>query len=67
MTEPLLVLQDIRKNFGAIEALTGVKGMGGEAFRTWRNDAVKRAALDESLRDLNARLLGAAANGGTAG
>lgn len=60
----LLDFGDVR---GAIEALTGVKGMGGEAFRTWRNDAVKRAALDESLRDLNARLLGAAANGGTAG
>lgn len=60
----LLDFGDVR---GAIEALTGVKGTAGEAFRSWRNEAVKRAALDESLRDLNARLLGAAANGNTAG
>jgi hypothetical protein len=60
----LLDFGDVR---GAIEALTGVKGTAGEAFRSWRNEAVKRAALDESLRGLNARLLGAAANGVTAG
>jgi len=60
----LLDFGDVR---GAIEALTGVKGMASEAFRTWRIEAVKRAALDESLRGLNARLLGAAVNGATAG
>lgn len=52
---------------GAIEALTAVKGTAAEAFRPWRVEAEKRAALNESLRDLNARLLGAAANGATAG
>lgn len=60
----LLDFGDVR---GAIEALTGVKGMASEAFRAWRIEAVKRAALDESLRGLNARLLGAAVNGATAG
>lgn len=60
----LLDFGDVR---GAIEALTGVKGTAGEAFRSWRNEAVKRAALDENLRDLNARLLGAATTGSSAG
>jgi hypothetical protein len=52
---------------GAVEAVTGVSGNAGDAFRAWRGEALKRAALDEGLKDLNARLLGTAASTGTAG
>lgn len=52
---------------GAAEAIIGVSGNAGVAFRTWQAQAHQRAALDESLRDLNARLLETAASGGSAG
>jgi hypothetical protein len=59
-----LEIGDVR---GALEAVTGVKGRAEGAFRSWRVDAIKRAELDERVRTLNARLLGTATSGGTAG
>ena len=52
---------------GAAEAITSVSGNAGAAFKSWQAQAQQRAALDASLRDLNARLLETAASGGSAG
>jgi hypothetical protein len=52
---------------GAVEASTSVAGGAAEAFRNWRNEALKRAALDEELRNLNGRLLGTAYTTNTGG
>jgi hypothetical protein len=52
---------------GAIEAVTSVSGDAGAPLRTWQTQALKRATLDESLRELNARLLETAASSGTSG
>ena len=52
---------------GAIEAISGVSGKAGAAFTAWRTLAQQRATVDANLRDLNARLLEAAAANGNAG
>lgn len=54
-----LDIGDVR---GAAEAVTTVSGKAGAAFKPWQAKAGKRAALDENLRDLNARLLESAAS-----
>lgn len=59
-----LDLGDVR---GAVEAVTGIAGKAGAAFSTWRTQAEKRAALDQSLRALNVRLLETAVASGSAG
>lgn len=49
-----LDLGDVR---GALEAVTGIHGNPGAAFSVWQTHAEKRAVLNESLEELNARLL----------
>jgi hypothetical protein len=59
-----LDIGDVR---GAVEAVTTVSGEAGAVFKPWQARAGKRAALDENLRDLNARLLENSASTGSAG
>lgn len=58
---------DIGDVQGAAEAIAGIQGAAGSAFRTWQSQAQQRAALDASLRNLNARLLETAIASGNAG
>ena len=46
----------------AVTAVSGLPGRAGSDFSAWREKALKRAALDDALETLNARLLGAAAS-----
>ena len=46
----------------AVTAVSGLPGRSGADFTVWRDKALKRAALDDALEMLNARLLGAAAS-----
>lgn len=46
----------------AVTAVSGLPGRSGADFASWREKALKRAALDDALDALNARLLGAAAS-----
>lgn len=48
----------------AVTAIAGLPGRSGADFSSWREKALKRAALDEALETLNSRLLGAAASTG---
>lgn len=59
-----LDLGDVR---GALEAVTGIYGNPGVAFEAWQVRAEKRAALNESLEELNARLLQSASTTSSAG
>lgn len=59
-----LDLGDVR---GALEAVTGIHGNPGAAFSAWQARAEKRAALNESLEELNARLLQSASASGSTG
>jgi hypothetical protein len=46
------------------DAVTAVSGLSGRAradFETWREKALQRALLDDAMKSLNTRLLGAAA------
>ncbi len=54
-----LDLGDVR---GALEAVAGINGNPGAAFDTWLARAEKRALLNESLEDMNARLLQSASS-----
>jgi hypothetical protein len=47
--------------------VAGINGNPGEAFDTWLARAEKRALLNESLEDLNARLLQSASSSAGAG
>ena len=58
------MLGDVR---GADEAVTGISGNAGAAFEAWQTQAEKRAALDQSLRALNVRLLETAVASGSSG
>ena len=58
---------DIGDVQGAAEAIAGVSGNAGAAFRTWQAQAQQRAALDMSLKNLNSRLLETAIASGSAG
>ena len=59
-----LDLGDVR---GALEAVTGIHGNPGTAFNAWQSRAEKRAALNENLEELNARLLQSASVIGSTG
>ena len=49
---------EIRK---AMNAVVGLSGRAHDAFATWREKAMQRAMLDDAMKSLNTRLLGAAA------
>jgi hypothetical protein len=51
----------------AVTAVSGLKGRGAEDFAIWRDKALARARLDDALRSLNLRVLGAAAASSGAG
>jgi hypothetical protein len=59
-----LDLGDVR---GALEAVAGINGNPGAAFNAWLARAGKRATLNESLEDLNARLLQSASSSASTG
>jgi hypothetical protein len=48
---------EIRK---AMNAVVGLSGRAHDAFATWREKAMQRAMLDDAMKSLNTRLLGAA-------
>ena len=48
---------EIRK---AMNAVVGLSGRAHDAFATWREKAMRRAMLDDAMKSLNTRLLGAA-------
>ena len=52
---------DIGDIEGAAAAVAALSGKAGEAYSVWRKRALERANLESALRNLNDRLLGAAA------
>lgn len=46
----------------AVEHIDGITGAPAKAFRIWRDDALRRAELDQRLQTLNQRLVGALAD-----
>lgn len=44
---------------GAVEYIDGITGAPAKAFRIWRDQALRRAELDQRLHTLNQRLVGA--------
>ena len=58
---------DIGDVQGAAAAVSALSGDAAGAYAIWRKRALARAKLDAALRDLNARLLGAAAISESAG
>ncbi len=52
---------DIGEIREAVTAVSGVSGRAQQNFDAWREKALRRARLDETMRALNARLLAAAA------
>jgi len=50
---------------GAVEAINQMSDPAARAFRNWRNEALKRAEVDERLDALNRRLVGASNFAGT--
>jgi len=53
-----LELGEIRNAVGAV---AGLPGRAGEDFAAWRKAAMERTLLDDAMKSLNTRLLGAAA------
>jgi hypothetical protein len=45
----------------AVNAVVGLSGRAHDDFATWRDKAMQRALLDDAMKSLNTRLLGAAA------
>jgi hypothetical protein len=52
---------DVGEIRNAMNAVVGLSGRAHDAFATWREKAMQRAMLDDAMKSLNTRLLGAAA------
>ena len=52
---------DVGEIRNAVNAVVGLSGRAHDAFATWREKAMQRAMLDDAMKSLNTRLLGAAA------
>ncbi len=50
---------DVGDTRGAVEYIDGITGAPAKAFRIWRDQALRRAELDQRLHTLNQRLVGA--------
>ena len=51
---------DVGEIRNAMNAVVGLSGRAHDAFATWREKAMQRAMLDDAMKSLNTRLLGAA-------
>ena len=54
---------DMGDTRGAVEYVDGITGAPAKAFARWRDEALRRAELDQRLHTLNQRLVGALADG----
>lgn len=52
---------DVGEIRNAMNAVVGLSGRAHDTFATWREKAMQRAMLDDAMKSLNTRLLGAAA------
>lgn len=52
---------DVGEIRDAVTAVAGLKGRARQAFDAWRTKALQRALLDDAMKSLNTRVLGAAA------